>query len=84
LAGRIVRVGASADNVLNGSAPPQLTRELLEARLQSELRRKSPPAISESEVSRDWSLLQQALGDGESSLTAVSTFRAESISQDRP
>jgi len=84
LAGRIVRIGASADNVLNGSAPPQLTRELLEARLQSELRRKSPPAISESEVSRDWKLLQQALGDGESGLTAVSTARAESISQNRP
>jgi hypothetical protein len=71
--GHVVRIGASADNVLNGSAPPQLARELLEARLQSELRRKSPREISESEVTRDWKLLQQALGDSGTGLTARSS-----------
>lgn len=35
---RLVQVGVSADNVLNGNVPPQLVRQLLEARLQSELR----------------------------------------------
>ena len=82
--GRIVRVGASADNVLNSSAPPQLTRELLEARLQSELHHKSPSAISESGVTRDWKLLQQTLDDEASSLTARSTAQVENIRGNGP
>jgi hypothetical protein len=60
LAGRPVRVGAAADNVLNDSAPPQLVREILEARLQSELRHSTPRGLSRTEVTRDLSLLQQA------------------------
>jgi hypothetical protein len=57
----MVRIGVSAGNVLDGSAPPQLVRQLLEARLQSELRRKSSARLTESEVARDWKLLQVAL-----------------------
>ena len=60
LAGRSIRVGAAAENVLNGSAPPQLVREILEARLQSELRHSTPRGLSRGEVTRDWNLLQQA------------------------
>src|SRR3984893_823416 len=45
---RRVRVGMAADNVLSGNAPPELMRQLLEARLQAELRR-SPQALSETE-----------------------------------
>jgi len=71
--GRIVHIGASADNVLNSNAPPQLARELLEARLQSELRRKSPPEISATEIGRDWKLLQQTLSESDSQLSAHST-----------
>lgn len=56
-----VRVGASAGNILDGNAPPQLVRQLLEARLRAELRRKSPLGISETEVARDWKMLQQTL-----------------------
>jgi len=70
--GHMVRIGVAADNVLNSNGPPQLTRELLEARLQSELRGKAPRRISESEMSRDWALLQQALGASDSDLTARS------------
>jgi hypothetical protein len=61
----LVQVGASAGNVMDGSAPPQLVRQLLEARLQSELRRKSSPGITESEVARDWKLLQLTIGRSE-------------------
>lgn len=57
----VVQVGVAADNVLNGNAPPQLVRQLLEARLQSELRRRSSQGISESEVDRDWKLLQKSV-----------------------
>jgi len=82
--GRIVRLGASADNVLGGSAPPQLTRELIEARLQSELRRGSSPGVSEAEVARDWKLLQRTLSETESALTARSMSRPEALGGNRP
>jgi len=35
--GRLMQIGVSAGNILTGGAPPQLVRQLLEARLQSEL-----------------------------------------------
>jgi hypothetical protein len=57
---RLVRVGVSADNVLSGGAPAELVQELLEARLEAELRRKTAPTVSEKELARDWQLLQQA------------------------
>ena len=84
LDGRIVRVGVSADNVLSGDAPPQFTRELLEARLQAELRRKSHADISEGEINRDWSLLEQAIGEGETGLAASSTARVDRIAGNQP
>ena len=66
----VVQVGVAADNVLNGNAPPQLVRQLLEARLQSELHSRSSQGISETEVDRDWKLLQRTM--------AVSPFTAHS------
>jgi hypothetical protein len=57
----LVRIGASADNVFDGSAPPQLVRQLIEARLQSELRGKSRTGLTESEMARDWKLLETVL-----------------------
>src|ERR1700722_5054802 len=57
-----VMVGVSASNVLNGAAPGQLAQELLEARLMEELHDKAPHGVAESEVTRDWKLLQAAMG----------------------
>jgi len=57
----LVRVGASAANVLNASDSPQFARQILAARLQSELRHSSPHALSEGDIARDWNLLQQTL-----------------------
>jgi len=71
--GDTVRIGLSTENVLNGSAPSYLIRELLEARLQSELRPKAAREISEDEVTRDWDLLQQAGHVPDSSFAARST-----------
>lgn len=61
-----VQIGASADNVLSGTAPPELERQLLAARLQSELRRGSTRGTSEAEVVRDWELLQSAMTESDS------------------
>jgi hypothetical protein len=79
-----IRIGAAADNVLSGNAPPQLVRQLLEARLQSELRRKSAQGVSETEVARDWKLLLRAMGEGDSPFTARSAQRSENIRGNRP
>jgi hypothetical protein len=38
-------------------------RQLLEARLQSELRSKSSQGLSETEVDRDWKLLQKTVAE---------------------
>jgi len=66
----LVEVGASAENVLSGQAPPQLVRQLLEARLQSELSGRSAHAITETEVERDWKLLEKTMVDRSDSAVA--------------
>jgi hypothetical protein len=80
----LVQIGVAADNVLNGSAPPQLVSQLLEARLQSELRSRSAQGISETEIARDWKLLQKTMAESDSPLTPRSAQRSESIRGNRP
>ena len=80
----LVQIGVAADNVLNGNAPPQLVRQLLVARLQSELRNRSAQGISETEVARDWKLLQRMMGESDSHLTARSAQRSENSRGNRP
>jgi hypothetical protein len=77
-----VQIGVAADNILSGNAPPQLVRQLLEARLQSELRRKSAQGISETEVDRDWKLLEKTMTD--SPLAARSVPHSENVRGDLP
>lgn len=81
--GQLVQLGASADNVLAGQAPPQLVRQLLEARLHSELYNRSPGGLTESDVARDWKLLQESIG-GASHLSAGLASRSESARGDQP
>ena len=76
--GSPVLVGATAENISASGAPPQLVRQLLEARLQSELTRGSVHGITESEVERDWKLLQQTVSQSDDHLTARSGQRPES------
>jgi hypothetical protein len=61
LGGQTVSVGVTAANVLNSDAPPKLVQELLLARLQAELGQKTASRLSESEMARDWGLLQAAM-----------------------
>src|SRR6201997_2434034 len=72
---RHVQIGMAADNVLSGSAPPELVRQLLEARLQAELR-GSPQALSEGEIERDWGLLQKTLAQSNSPATTQLSIRS--------
>jgi hypothetical protein len=74
-----VRVGAATGNVLSSDAPPQLVQELLEARLQMELRRKTQPHITAREVGRDWRLLQQAMAKSEDDVQLTSRSSSHAL-----
>jgi len=82
--GKLVQVGDSAQNVLSSGAPPQLVRQLLEARLQSELRHGSSHGLTESEIARDWKLLQLTMPENEEHFTARSGQRPENVRGNRP
>jgi len=92
-----VSVGATATNVLASGAPPELVEELLLARLQGELRQKAANRLSQSEVARDWGLLQEAMNGQAMKADAqqlsaksagrmirVVSLRSESISGNKP
>jgi hypothetical protein len=57
---QLIQVGLSPDNILASSASPRVVRELLEARLESELHSTTRPVVSEKDFFRDWQLLQRA------------------------
>jgi hypothetical protein len=80
---RRVQIGVAADNVLNGNAPPELVRQLLEARLQAELRR-SPQALSETEIARDWDLLQKTQAQSDSRVAMRLATHSENIVGSQP
>jgi hypothetical protein len=65
-------VGVSGSNILANDAPEPFTQELLAARLRDELRRGKPPKASESDVTRDWNLLQKAMGGSDAEMAAPS------------
>jgi len=56
---QVVSIGVSRKNVLSTSGSPELSQELLEARLREELRRSAASKTSESDVISDWKLLQK-------------------------
>jgi len=74
----VVQIGMAADNLFDGNASPQLVRQLLEARLQSELKRGSAQGVSEAEVDRDWELLQKTI------VGAPLTARSGNVREERP
>jgi hypothetical protein len=79
----LVQLGASAGNIWNGQPPSQLVRQLLEARLESELGGRSSHSITEAEVSRDWQMLQRTMAV-DSPLTAHVIQRSEAYRGNQP
>jgi hypothetical protein len=57
----VVSVGIADSNIFDNDAPEAFAAQLLEARLHAELRRGNAPKVSESDVTRDWNLLQKAV-----------------------
>jgi hypothetical protein len=80
----LVQLGLSADNVLSGGAPVKMERQLLEARLQSELSGRSAQGLSETEVARDWDLLQKTMAVGDSAVSVRLAPRVENIRGNQP
>jgi hypothetical protein len=80
----VLNVGVAGSNLFDDDAYQPFTREFLEARLRLELRRGSPPKVSESDVTRDWVLLEKALN--ESNAEAATRLRVvlQPVSQVRP
>lgn len=74
----LVNIGVSADNVLSTGAPALLVQDLLEARLQNELRRGAPPRVSEAEIARDWRLLEEALDQNDRQVSRLGTAPSDS------
>src|SRR5579864_5138762 len=79
----LVQVGATADNVLSSNASPEMVRRLLEARLQAELR-QSRHGLSETEVTRDWELLQKTMAESDSPVATHVSLHSENIRGNRP
>ena len=77
-------VGLAPGNVLQSDAPPQLVRQLLEARLQAELSRRASRGISETEVARDWELLQKSIAASETRVGAGGLSRPEASRGSQP
>lgn len=57
----VVNVGLTQSNLLAAKSSRQVAQEILEARLQQELKRGNPPKVSESDVEQDWKLLEKTL-----------------------
>lgn len=79
----VVSVGVAGSNIFGADAPDQFTAQLLEARLRAELRRGNPPKASESDVTRDWNLLQKAVNGSEAEVAVQSRRTLQSGSQAR-
>lgn len=79
----VMSAGVSAGNILASDAPEQFTAQLLKARLHAELRRGNPPKASESDVTRDWNLLQKAVNGSDVEVAAGSQRSQQPGSQAR-
>lgn len=67
---QVVSVGLAGGNIFAEDSNGQIVQEILEARLQAELRRANPPNVSESDVEHDWNLLQKAVKASDNQVAA--------------
>jgi hypothetical protein len=78
-----VNVGLASGNIFAEELSGRFARQILEARLREELRQGNPPKVSESDVERDWTLLQKALETSASDLDARSARTLQAGTQAR-
>lgn len=66
----LIDVGVAESNLFQPGAAEPYTAQLLEARLREELRRGYAAKVAESDVTRDWDLLQKALNNADGEVAA--------------
>jgi hypothetical protein len=71
-----VTLGVAQGNALTAEAPGRFLQQMLEARLHEELRKGNPPKVSESDVERDWNLLQKTLNIPDDQFAARSAAKS--------
>ena len=73
----VLEVGISRNNVLSGSDPIELTRQLLVARIRDELKTKSTAQkVSDAGIREDWKLLQSIVSAERSSQATAPVLKA--------
>jgi hypothetical protein len=65
-----IDLGLAEGNIFAPASSGRFAQQLLEARLQEELRRGNPPKVSEDDVEHDWTLLQRAVNAPDNQLAA--------------
>jgi hypothetical protein len=76
-----VDLGVAQGNIFSAESSGRFTQQLLEARLQEELRRGNPPKASESDVEKDWTLLQRAMDTSDNQVATRDTRPLQAASQ---
>ena len=75
--------GIAAANVFGAEYSGRFVQELLEARLYEELRKGNPAKVSETDVERDWKLLQRTLNAGNDQVASGISRTLPAASQTR-
>ncbi|HUK23620.1 MAG TPA: hypothetical protein VLV49_03490 [Terriglobales bacterium] len=57
---KVISIGLTRGNILDGGTPPQVSQDLLAARLREELHPGGDPRAAASTVTSDWELLRRA------------------------
>ncbi|MFZ0939143.1 MAG: hypothetical protein WAN63_06910 [Candidatus Sulfotelmatobacter sp.] len=74
-------LGVAQGNLFSASSSAQFAQQLVEARLQEELRRGNPPKVSESDVEKDWTLLQRAMDTADNQVATQDARPLQAASQ---
>ena len=76
-----VDLGVAQGNIFSAESSGRFTQQLLEARLQEELRRGNPPKVSESDVEKDWTRLQRAMDTSDNQVATRDARPLQAASQ---
>ena len=79
----VVNLGISQGNIFAVKSSGHFAQQMLEARLREELRKGSPPKVSEGDVEYDWALLQKTLTTSDEQLSEPSAKLWQVNSQSR-
>ncbi|MGA8272306.1 MAG: hypothetical protein WB919_12165 [Candidatus Sulfotelmatobacter sp.] len=76
-----VNLGLAQGNILAAESSRHFAQQLLEARLQEELRHVNPARVSENDVEHDWKLLNKARNTPDTAQLAADAITSTSASQ---